>query len=73
MQWFKFAFIDKKNLLQNSGIVKNAQDNLKRGTAFALLLFPEATLVSRFTRPKSLAFAKASGIVRLSLLLPSFT
>lgn len=74
MQFFRFIFINKVKLLQNAGIVKQLQDNVKSASPFALLLFPEATLISKFTRPKSEAFAEASGIPDMTnTLLPRST
>lgn len=63
MQLFQFIFLDKQKTLQDSGMLQAAQDAIAWDKPFQLLLFPEGTLVSRLTRPKSAAFAEKSGIV----------
>lgn len=69
MQLFRFAFVSKEKPLQKSGIYETAKDNFESGLPFSLLLFPEGTLLSPLTRPKSAAFAKASGVVSTSFPL----
>lgn len=64
MQLFQFIFLNKKKTLQKSSLYKTAQRAMQDKLPFALLLFPEGTLVSRLTRPKSASFAKTTGIVR---------
>jgi 1-acyl-sn-glycerol-3-phosphate acyltransferase len=68
MQLFQFAFVDKKRKLHKTGIYKYAKQTIANAEPFALLLFPEGTLFSRLTRPKSSAFAATSGVVSLSFL-----
>ena len=63
MQFFGFVFIDKRKKLQKSNVVSVAAQALEDGTPHALLIFPEGTLFSRLTRPKSDAFASTCGVV----------
>jgi 1-acyl-sn-glycerol-3-phosphate acyltransferase len=69
MQLFQFIFLNKEKTLQKSGLYNTAKAAVEHDLPFSLLLFPEGTLVSRLTRPKSASFAVAQGIV--SFLLPS--
>lgn len=71
MQFFGFVFIDKRKTLQKSNVVNVAAQALEDGTPSALLMFPEGTLFSRLTRPKSDAFASTSGVVSLRVSLKS--
>ena len=71
MQFFGFVFIDKRKTLQKSNVVNVAAQALEDGTPSALLIFPEGTLFSRLTRPKSDAFASTSGVVSLRVSLKS--
>lgn len=64
MQFFSFCFIDKKKTLAKSNLFRTAQDAVKRSEAYQLLLFPEGTLYSALTRPKSAKYAETLGIVR---------
>ncbi|SCV70845.1 BQ2448_3607 [Microbotryum intermedium] len=72
MQLFEFEFIDKKHRLQDSdGIHRHAQRSTALGLPFQLLLYPEGTLVSALTRPKSEAYARSLGVPDLeNLVLP---
>ncbi|KAM0747438.1 hypothetical protein T439DRAFT_349862 [Meredithblackwellia eburnea MCA 4105] len=71
MQFYRFIFIDKTRTLQKSSLNDTAKQALRDDSPFALLLFPEGTLVSRLTRPKSQAFAQAQGVPDpRNLLLP---
>lgn len=64
MQLFQFEFIDKKRRLQDSdGIYRYAKRTASVGLPFQLLLFPEGTLFSALTKPKSAEFAQKSGVV----------
>ncbi|SCZ98881.1 BZ3500_MvSof-1268-A1-R1_Chr7-1g09304 [Microbotryum saponariae] len=64
MQLFEFVFIDKKHRLQDSDeIYHHAQRSTALGLPFQLLLYPEGTLVSALTRPKSEAYARTLGVV----------
>lgn len=65
MQLFGFAFVGKSAPLQKAGIIKFAKKTVAYGRPFALLLFPEGTLFSRLTRPKSASFAATSGVVSI--------
>lgn len=67
MQIYRFIFLarswasDKLQLsIKLSKLGKRAEDNDK---PFALILFPEGTLVSKDTRPISRKFAEKLGIV----------
>jgi 1-acyl-sn-glycerol-3-phosphate acyltransferase len=62
MIFFNFVFV-KKTQHPLKGIWNSAKQHLADGAPFTLLLFPEGTLVSRLTRPKSAAFAETSGVV----------
>ncbi|KAK4703674.1 syntaxin 1B/2/3, partial [Phenoliferia sp. Uapishka_3] len=74
MQFLRFAFIDKSQTLQKSTVVSSAKQALEDGTPYSLLIFPEGTLFSRLTRPKSEAFAKTSGVpTPRNVLLPRST
>ncbi|KAM0788721.1 hypothetical protein ACM66B_002814 [Microbotryomycetes sp. NB124-2] len=74
MQLFQFVFLDKKHTLQQGGLLQVAENAVAWNRPFQLLLFPEGTLVSRLTRPKSASFAKTSGIEDLkNTLLPRST
>ncbi|ORY91669.1 acyltransferase-domain-containing protein [Leucosporidium creatinivorum] len=74
MQLFQFIFLNKNKTLQKSGLYKSAKAAVEHNLPFSLLLFPEGTLVSRLTRPKSASFAAAQGIPDLTnLLLPRST
>lgn len=66
MQMFQFAFVSKMDPLQNSRIYPLAKQSVDHDRPFALLLFPEGTLISPSTRPKSAAFAKANDVVSRS-------
>lgn len=68
MQLFQFIFLNKNKTLQKSGLYKTAKAAVEHNLPYALLLFPEGTLVSRLTRPKSASFAAAQGIVSSSFL-----
>ncbi|GAA5870579.1 hypothetical protein JCM8547_002052 [Rhodosporidiobolus lusitaniae] len=71
MQVFNFCFIDKKKTLAKSNLYRTAQNTIKRSQAYQLLLFPEGTLYSSLTRPKSAAYAKTLGIPdATNILLP---
>ncbi|KAK4055733.1 hypothetical protein OIV83_000279 [Microbotryomycetes sp. JL201] len=74
MQLFQFIFVDKKHALQEGGLLQVAENAVAWNRPFQLLLFPEGTLVSRLTRPKSASFAKTSAIEDLkNTLLPRST
>lgn len=47
---------------------ETARDSVERDDPFQLLIYPEGTLYSKLTRPKSKAFAEAQGIVSLAHL-----
>ncbi|SGY79293.1 BQ5605_C008g05097 [Microbotryum silenes-dioicae] len=72
MQLFEFVFIDKKHRLQDSDeIYHHVQRSTALGLPFQLLLYPEGTLVSALTRPKSEAYARTLGVPDLeNLVLP---
>ncbi|KAK4056554.1 hypothetical protein OIO90_002402 [Microbotryomycetes sp. JL221] len=74
MQLFQFVFLDKKHTLQQSNLLQVAKNAVAWNKPFQLLIFPEGTLVSRLTRPKSASFAKTAGIDDLkNMLLPRST
>ncbi|GAA5864356.1 hypothetical protein JCM1840_006756 [Sporobolomyces johnsonii] len=62
MQLFRFIFISKTKTLAASSLYSTAQDAVRRDEPYQLLLFPEGTLYSAMTRPKSKAYAEALGI-----------
>jgi 1-acyl-sn-glycerol-3-phosphate acyltransferase len=71
MQMYRFIFLarswssDKFQLArQLSKLGKKAQEEDK---PFALILFPEGTLVSKDTRPVSSKYAEKMGVVRQGL------
>lgn len=69
MQLFRFCFINSTTKpLDKSNLVPVAREAQRRGEAYQCLLFPEGTLYSSLTRPKSKLYADKVGIVRL----PSF-
>lgn len=76
MQSFDFDFISKTRPIQrpNSGMLQTAHRSTLDNSPFALLLFPEATLLSKLTQPKSTAYAHQLGVrVPENLLLPRST
>jgi 1-acyl-sn-glycerol-3-phosphate acyltransferase len=74
MQFFGFYFIDRSNSDEASlGKFLRGLGRAQNGKLL-LLIFPEGTLVSKLTRPKSAAFAEKEGIEDLkNLLLPRST
>ena len=76
MQSFHFDFISKTRPIQrpNSDMLNTARRAHRDGSPFALLLFPEGTLLSQLTQPKSTAYANRIGVrVPENLLLPRAT
>lgn len=74
MQLFDFIFVSKKRKLQEGALHSTAVEAVKTAQPFALVIFPEGTLVSALTRPKSASFAAATGVKDLeNLLLPRST
>lgn len=63
MQLFRFVFLSRAKPLSKSTMYETARDSVERDDPFQLVIFPEGTLYSRLTRPKSKAFADAQGIV----------
>ncbi|GAA5900580.1 hypothetical protein JCM6882_000914 [Rhodosporidiobolus microsporus] len=71
MQLFNFCFIDKKKTLAKSNLFRTAQAMLRRGEPYQALLFPEGTLYSSLTRPRSAKYAEQLGIPdATNVLLP---
>ncbi|GAA6050014.1 hypothetical protein JCM3770_001914 [Rhodotorula araucariae] len=63
MQLFHFCFINNTTKpLSSSNLARVAADAARRGEPYQCLLFPEGTLYSPLTRPKSKAFADKEGI-----------
>ncbi|GAA5918522.1 hypothetical protein JCM1841_003280 [Sporobolomyces salmonicolor] len=69
MQLFRFIFISKTKTLAASSLFSTAQDAVRRDAPYQLLLFPEGTLYSALTRPKSKAYADALEIPDTTHLL----
>ncbi|GAA5985407.1 hypothetical protein JCM11641_000147 [Rhodosporidiobolus odoratus] len=71
MQLFHFCFIDKKKTLGRSNLYRTAAAAVKRDEPYQALLFPEGTLYSVLTRPKSAKYAESLGIPNATnVLLP---
>ncbi|BGP38918.1 hypothetical protein JCM10449v2_002856 [Rhodotorula kratochvilovae] len=63
MQLFRFCFINNSTKpLSASNLARVAADAARRDEPYQCLLFPEGTLYSPLTRPKSKAFAEKEGI-----------
>ncbi|TNY19950.1 hypothetical protein DMC30DRAFT_447498 [Rhodotorula diobovata] len=63
MQLFRFCFINSTTKpLDKSNLVPVAREAQRRGEAYQCLLFPEGTLYSSLTRPKSKLYADKVGI-----------
>ncbi|GAA6063460.1 hypothetical protein JCM10212_002543 [Sporobolomyces blumeae] len=74
MQLFRFVFLSRSRPLSTSTMYDTARDAVERDDPFQLVIFPEGTLYSRLTRPKSKAFAEAQGIPDMdNILLPRST
>ncbi|GAA5963241.1 hypothetical protein JCM3765_005771 [Sporobolomyces pararoseus] len=74
MQLFRFVFLSRAKPLSKSTMYETARDSVERNDPFQLVIFPEGTLYSRLTRPKSKAFADAQGIKDMEYtLLPRST
>ncbi|GAA5893065.1 lysophospholipid acyltransferase family protein [Sporobolomyces salmoneus] len=74
MQLFRFVFLSRAKPLSKSTMYETARDSVERNDPFQLVIFPEGTLYSRLTRPKSKAFAEAQGIPDMEYtLLPRST
>ncbi|GAA5832029.1 hypothetical protein JCM3766R1_003693 [Sporobolomyces carnicolor] len=74
MQLFRFVFLSRAKPLSKSTMYETARDSVERDDPFQLVIFPEGTLYSRLTRPKSKAFADAQGIPDMEYtLLPRST
>lgn len=67
MQLFHFCFISKTKTLVKSNLFHVAKEMRDRDEPYHCLLFPEGTLYSRLTRPRSAKYAQASSIVRDSV------
>lgn len=65
MQLFHFCFINKDRPLAQSNLFSTAQWRKERNEPYQCLLFPEGTLYSNQTQPKSAKFAEKLGIVSL--------
>ncbi|GAA6004692.1 hypothetical protein JCM11491_002197 [Sporobolomyces phaffii] len=74
MQLFRFVFLSRAKPLSQSTMYETARDSVERNDPFQLVIYPEGTLYSRLTRPKSKAFADARGITDMEYtLLPRST
>ncbi|BGO90566.1 hypothetical protein NBRC10512_005285 [Rhodotorula toruloides] len=74
MQLFHFCFISKTKTLAKSNLFRVAKEARDRDEPYHCLLFPEGTLYSRLTRPRSAKYAQASGIPdAVNVLLPRST
>ncbi|GAA5937275.1 uncharacterized protein JCM15063_002857 [Sporobolomyces koalae] len=74
MQMFRFIFISRQKPLSQSTMYETARDSIERQDPFQLVIYPEGTLYSRLTRPKSKAFAQARNIKDMEYtLLPRST
>ncbi|GAA5882122.1 hypothetical protein JCM16303_005614 [Sporobolomyces ruberrimus] len=74
MQLFRFVFLSRAKPLSQSTMYETARDAVERDEPFQLVIYPEGTLYSRLTRPKSKAFAEAQGITDMEYtLLPRST
>ncbi|GAA5848846.1 hypothetical protein JCM9279_002962 [Rhodotorula babjevae] len=75
MQLFRFCFINNTTKpLDKSNLVPVAREAKRRGEPYQCLLFPEGTLYSKLTRPKSRAYAEKVGIPDTThVLLPRAT
>ncbi|GAA5838496.1 hypothetical protein JCM5353_004034 [Sporobolomyces roseus] len=74
MQLFRFVFLSRSKPLSQSTMYETARDSVERDDPFQLLIYPEGTLYSKLTRPKSKAFAEAQGIPDMEYtLLPRST
>lgn len=68
MQFFKFIFLarswasDKQQLA--TSLASLGKDAEREGKPLCFIVYPEGTLVSKDTRPKSKKFADKMGIVR---------
>jgi 1-acyl-sn-glycerol-3-phosphate acyltransferase len=68
MHFFKFIFLarnweqDRKRLARH--LAKLGQEAKEDNLPFSFLFFPEGTVVSKLTRPKSKKFAEREGVVR---------
>ena len=63
MQLFHFCFIGKDRPLTKSNLFSTALWRRNRNEPYQCLLFPEGTLYSGQTQPRSAAFAEKLGIV----------
>ncbi|GAA6029625.1 hypothetical protein JCM8097_000969 [Rhodosporidiobolus ruineniae] len=72
MQLFNFCFIDnKKKTLARSSLHRTAELIRSRLEPYQALIFPEGTLYSTLTQPKSAAYAEKIGIPNaVNILLP---
>ncbi|GAA5992749.1 hypothetical protein JCM10908_006915 [Rhodotorula pacifica] len=71
MQLFDFCFIDKNRTLADSNLFSTALWRWKRNEPYQCLLFPEGTLYSSQTQPRSAKFAEKLGIPNaVNVLLP---
>ncbi|BGP23701.1 lysophosphatidic acid acyltransferase / lysophosphatidylinositol acyltransferase [Rhodotorula toruloides] len=74
MQLFHFCFISKSKTLAKSNLFRAAKEMRDRDVAYHCLVFPEGTLYSRSTRPRSAKYAQTSGIPdAINVLLPRST
>lgn len=65
MQLFHFCFIGKDRPLTESNLFPTALWRRNRNEPYQCLLFPEGTLYSGQTQPRSAAYAEKVGIVSL--------
>ncbi|BGP14919.1 hypothetical protein JCM10213v2_002874 [Rhodosporidiobolus nylandii] len=71
MQLFNFCFISKTKTLGKSNLYRTAEQAIRRNEPYQALLFPEGTLYSALTRPKSAKYAESLGIPNATnVLLP---
>ncbi|GAA5839519.1 hypothetical protein JCM11251_002746 [Rhodosporidiobolus azoricus] len=71
MQLFNFCFISKTKTLAKGNLFRAAQYAERRGEPYQALLFPEGTLYSSLTRPRSAKYAESLGIPNATnVLLP---
>ncbi|GAA6014613.1 hypothetical protein JCM10207_006878 [Rhodosporidiobolus poonsookiae] len=75
MQLFHFCFIDnRRKTLAKSNLFRTAQAVRKRDEPYQALLFPEGTLYSGLTQPRSAKYAATMGIPdAINVLLPRAT
>jgi 1-acyl-sn-glycerol-3-phosphate acyltransferase len=74
MQFFHFIFLARSWAADRVSLGRHldglAQRTQKESEPFALMIFPEGTLVSKDTRPLSKKYADKEGIVASSAVLP---